>query len=68
MAAIETPRRKRLTTDEVRALEVRHQAAMRIVDSLGSREERLDLLIAVVWPSNPLLGLPSTTSSAIEPS
>jgi hypothetical protein len=48
MVAYRALNRPRAATDVV----VRHDAAMEIVPSLRAREQRRDLLLAVVWPED----------------
>jgi hypothetical protein len=53
----------RLQPLERAALEARHEAALRIIRSL-SRDERWDLLRAVVWPSDPRLAASNLREAA----
>lgn len=67
MTAIETPTSTQLSPEARQALRVRQNAAMKIVE-FCDEDERWDLLVAVVWPSDPLLGLTLPSSSVSEPS
>lgn len=61
--AVATTDTKALTPLELEALAVRTEAAHRLLPRCMTPDDRLDLLAAVVWPSHPLVGLTSSTSS-----